>query len=117
MAQGLYRFPLVVDLQTGFGPWYFNNVYGGVFADVGRAWTRKDMNWSLDGFKRDAGVELRLDALSFYNFPTMIELAAAYGPDDTWIRAFDETNSREYWKKDDQSPWKFYFTVLFGFLQ
>ena len=90
-------------------------MYAGVFADVGKAWNKRSLNWSTKGFVRDAGFELRLDSLSFYNFPTMIEFSAAYGPDDTWIKAFDDENSVEYWKKDDQDPWKFYFSVLFGF--
>ena len=115
MAQVLYRFPLVYDIRSKFWLWHFNHIYGGVFADYGRAWNGESKNWSMDGFVKDTGVELRIDAKSFYTFPTMIELSAAYGPDDTWIRAFDEENSVEYWEKDDQDPWKFYFNILFGF--
>ena len=46
----------------------------------------------------------------------MIELSADYGPDDTWIKHFNTENSKTYLKKNDQNPWKFYFTVLFGFI-
>jgi hypothetical protein len=115
MAQATYRFPLVYDLRQSFSIWYFNHLYAGVFADYGRAWNKRSMNFSLDGFKRDAGIELRLDAVSFYNFPTMIEFSAAYGFDDTWIRQFDSGTSSYYISRDDQDPWKFYFNILFGF--
>ncbi len=115
MGGALYRFPLLYDIRKPFLVWYFNHLYMGVFADIGRAWSKKSLNWSTKGFKRDAGVELRLDAMSFYNFPTMIELSAAYGPDDTWIEYFDSEESRTYLKKYDQEPWKFYLNILFGF--
>ncbi|MHB9027967.1 MAG: hypothetical protein ACYC9O_04310 [Candidatus Latescibacterota bacterium] len=117
MGQVLYRFPLLYDMKKSFSVWYLNHVYMGVFADIGRAWDEQSLNWSPKEFKRDAGVELRLDALSFYNFPTMVELAAAYGPDDTWIQKFDSETSVFHTVKDNQNPWKFYFTVLFGFTQ
>ncbi len=117
MGQVLYRFPLLYDMKKSFSFLYLNHVYMGVFADIGRAWNKRSLNWSAKSFKRDAGVELRIDSLSFYNFPTMIELSAAYGPDDTWIQQFDSTTSLYRTIKDTQNPWKFYVTVLFGFLQ
>ena len=115
MGQALYRFPIVFDMRKRFFVWYFNHIYGGVFADVGKAWNKQSLDWSTEGFVKDAGVELRLDSISFYIFPTMIQLSAAYGPDDTWIKAFDEETSTYYRKEDEQNPWKFYCTVLFGF--
>ena len=115
MAQALYRFPVLFDMRKKFFIWHFNHLYAGVFADVGRAWNRGSLNWSNKGFVKDFGIELRLDSKSFYNFPTMIQFSAAYGPDDTWVKAFDEDTSVEYMKKDTQDPWKFYLTFLFGF--
>ena len=115
MASVLYRFPILYNVRKRFSMWHLNHVYMGVFADIGRAWNKRSLNWTAKDFKRDAGVELRIDSLSFYNFPTMIEFSAAYGPDDTWIRHFDTEDSRIYMKKDNQEPWKFYFNILFGF--
>jgi Tol biopolymer transport system component len=115
MGQILYRFPLLYDMKKKYFTWYFNHVYMGVFADVGRAWDERDLNWSAKGFKRDAGMELRLDAISFYNLPTMIEFSTAYGPDPTWVKMFDPQTSSISLVKDTQNPWKFYFSVLFGF--
>jgi hypothetical protein len=117
MGQILYRFPLFYDMKKRWFAWYFNHLYMGVFADAGRAWNSRDLTWSVKGFKRDAGVELRLDALSFYNLPTMVECSAAWGPDATWIRKMDPETSVFNTVKDNQDPWKFYFTVLFGFTQ
>jgi Tol biopolymer transport system component len=115
MGQALYRMPLLFDVRKSFLAWRLNHVYLSLFADIGKAWNKRSLNWSTDSFKRDAGAELRFDVLSFYNFPTMIQLSTAYGPDDTWIQQFDEENSRLYMEKDDQKPWKFYFSILFGF--
>jgi Tol biopolymer transport system component len=115
MGQVLYRFPIFYDMRKSFSVWYLNHIYMGVFADIGKAWNKKSLNWSSSGFKHDAGIELRLDSISFYNFPTMIEFSAAYGPDDIWIKHFDEENSKTVIIKDDQEPWKFYFNILFGF--
>ncbi len=115
MGQALYRFPVFYDMRKSFLTWYFNHLYLGIFADIGKAWNKRSLNWSTKCFKRDAGIEFRLDAISFYNFPTMIEASAAYGPDNTWMKHYDTENSKIYWKKDDQNPWKFYFNVLFGF--
>ncbi|HDY87345.1 MAG TPA: hypothetical protein ENH82_04415 [bacterium] len=115
MGQALYRFPVFYDMRKSFLTWYFNHLYLGIFADIGRAWDKRSLNFSTKAFKRDAGIELRLDAISFYNFPTMIDLSAAYGPDDTWTKHYDPENSRVYLIKDEQDPWKFYFNILFGF--
>lgn len=115
MGQVLYRFPLLYDMKKKYFTWYFNHVFMGVFADVGRAWDERSLNWSTKGFKRDAGVELRLDAISFYNLPTMMEFSTAYGPDRTWVKIFDPQTSIISLVKDTQKPWKFYFSVLFGF--
>lgn len=117
MGQALYRFPLLRDMNERLFIFYFNHLYMGVFADAGRAWNERDLTWSAKGFKRDAGVELRLDALSFYNLPTMVECSAAWGPDNTWIRKLDPATSAFRTVKDEQDPWKFYLTVLFGFTQ
>lgn len=117
MGQALYRFPVFYDIRKNFVFWYLNNLYMGVFADVGKAWNKESLNFSTSGFKRDAGVEMRLDLISFYSFPTRIELSAAYGPDDTWINYYDSKKSMSYLKKTDQDPWKFYFNVLFGYIQ
>jgi len=58
--------------------------------------------------KRDAGIELRLEAFSFYAYPTRISIAGAYGFDKFTrnIQGVAVTYGKE---------WRFYLGVLFDF--
>jgi hypothetical protein len=87
---------------------YFDKLYASVFGDIGNAWTGTMP--SLTEFKRDAGVELRLESFSFYSYPTRIFLSATYGFDrfTRTFSSFGETVSYG-------SEWQIHFGVLFGF--
>lgn len=101
-----YRLPLFNRIDTRISPLYLDKLYFSVFGDVGDAWEEKDFN--IHNLKKDVGAELRLQAWSFYEFPTSIFVSAAYGL-DKFTRQFlnkDVTYGKE---------WKFYFGVLFGF--
>jgi hypothetical protein len=101
-----YRFPLWTAINFRFLEFYFTKLYGSVFADVGDAWTGKAP--ALSDWKRDAGFELRLEAFSFYQYPTRIFFSGAYGL-DRFNRTFnDETVT--YGKE-----WRFYLGILFDF--
>ena len=63
---------------------------------------------TLKDFKKDVGAELRLQAFSFYAFPTSIFINAAYGFDEFTKRFRGENVT--YGKE-----WRFYFGTLFGF--
>ncbi len=117
MAQALYRFPILYDVNKSMPVFHFNHMFMGLFADAGRAWNDGDITWTGKGFKRDLGAELRFDVISFSNLPTMIEFSTAWGPDDTWIKKLDPETSVMRVVKDTQDPWKFYFNILFGFTQ
>ena len=97
MANLTYRFPILRNLGIQVAQTFFDKVYGAVYADVGRAWDR-DFKW--DAFKRDIGGQVRLDAVSFYGFPTRLEFDAAYGLDE----------------EEGERAWKFYFLMLFEHL-
>ena len=97
MANLTYRFPILRNLGTQFVQTFFDKVYGAVYVDVGRAW---DRHFRWDAFKKDVGGQLRLDAVSFYGFPTRLAFDAAYGLDEV----------------EDTQAWKFYFSLLFGHL-
>jgi hypothetical protein len=101
-----YRFPIWSKINTRILQMYFTKLYGSVFADIGNAWNGQVPG--LDTWKTDAGLELRLEAFSFYAFPTRIFLAGAYGFDkfDRNIRGNTITYGKE---------WRFYLGVLFGF--
>ncbi|HCV43605.1 MAG TPA: biopolymer transporter Tol, partial [Bacteroidetes bacterium] len=63
-----YRFPLIRSIDVRFLQFYFDKLYASVFADVGNAWTGKPP--AREQFNKDAGVELRLEAFSFYFYPS-----------------------------------------------
>ncbi len=101
-----YRFPLWSTINTRILQFYFTKLYGSFFADVGNAWDG-DIP-AMEQWKKDVGFELRLEAFSFYAFPTRIFFAGAYGLDRFTrnIRDVDVTYGKE---------WRFYLGVLFGF--
>ncbi len=108
MANATYRFPILEDIDTRIFHMIFNQLYGAVYGDIGNAWTGgglKNRKW-----KKDAGVELRIEAFSYYAFPTRIFLNATYGFDK-----FDYTIENSNKVVTYGREWNFHFGVLFGF--
>ncbi len=103
-----YRFPLIEHIDMRFLQLYFDKLYGAVYGDAGSAWSAGRLRDQK--FKRDAGFELRLEAFSWYAFPTRIFFNATYGFDqfDRYISTSAKTVT--YGKE-----WNFHFGVLFGF--
>lgn len=101
-----YRFPLWTTIDTRFLQFYFTKLFASVFADAGNAWNGNPP--SLSRWKTDAGFEFRLEAFSFYAFPTRIFFSGAYGF-DRFTRSIRDVNVT-YGKE-----WRFYLGVLFGF--
>jgi hypothetical protein len=108
-----YRFPISESLDTRILHIYFDKLYGAIFTDWGDAWD-EGMPVVKD-FKKDIGVELRLESFSFYSFPTRISLSAAYGLDqfDRTFEGRDVIEGRTFVTYGKE--WRLYFTVLFGF--
>ncbi len=108
-----YRFPISESLDTRLLQIYFDKLYGAIFADWGDVWD-EGMPVIRD-FKKDVGVELRLESFSFYSFPTRISLSAAYGLDqfDRTFEGRDVINGHKFVTYGKE--WRLYFTVLFGF--
>jgi len=104
MAQATWRVPLLPDVGRSLANVYFDKVYAGAYASLGKAWDRKvgerDPIFNRKGPLRDVGGQLRLDLISFYSMPTRIQIDAAYGVDEV----------------GSQGPWKFYLTVLFNYI-
>jgi Tol biopolymer transport system component len=101
-----YRFPLVENIDVRLGQVYFDKFYASVFGDFGNAWNGNATR--LKDFKADAGIELRLEAFSWYSYPTRIFVNAAYG-----FNKFNRIVNGApvpYGKE-----MRFYFGVLFGF--
>ncbi|MBI3111531.1 MAG: PD40 domain-containing protein [Ignavibacteriales bacterium] len=101
-----YRFPIMTGINTRFLQFYFTKLYGSVFGDIGEAW--RGSTPALKHWKTDAGFELRLEAFSFYQYPTRIFFSGAYGF-DRFTRTFNNVPVT-YGKE-----WRFYLGVLFGF--
>ena len=100
MAKAIYRFPIFKNIRKRFLHLYLDKIYGAVYGDIGRAWDKSSIDFRTEGYKKDIGGQLRLDLVSFYGVPTRIAFDATYG--------FDEVNSKD--------PLKFYFSLLFGYL-
>ncbi|MBI3004087.1 MAG: PD40 domain-containing protein [Ignavibacteriales bacterium] len=110
-ASATYRLPVSTELDFRILQFYFKKLYASVFADVGNAWSGSVS--SAGRWKRDVGLELRLESFSFYAYPTRFFLAGAYGLDQ-FSRTFNSNNVNPvdvtYGKE-----WRFYLGVLFGF--
>jgi Tol biopolymer transport system component len=105
-ANMTYRFPLLRNIDTRISPLYLDKLYLSLYGDFGNAWDGSDVK--LSDFKKDIGAQLRLQAFSFYVFPTSIFFDAAYGLDE-FKRTFQ--NKEVTYGKE----WRFYFGMLFGF--
>jgi Tol biopolymer transport system component len=106
LANLTYRFPIWEDIDTRVLELYFDKLYAAFYGDYGDAWSG-DVE-RLRDFKKDAGVELRLETYSFYSYPTRIFFDACYGF-DRFTRVINGT-SVTYGRE-----WRLYFGILFGF--
>ena len=98
-----YRFKISDNLNFKLLPVKFDKLYGALFFDFGNAWDQGKPQW--DQFKRDVGLQLRLDTFSFYNFPTKLFFDAAYGLDKVFNQG--QSYGRE---------WRFYFGLAFDYI-
>lgn len=106
VANLTYRMPLIQRIDTRISPLYLDKLYLSVYGDYGNAWDGGDTK--IGQFKSDIGAQLRLQAFSFYVFPTSIFFDAAYG-----FNQFSNVyNDQLYTYGKD---WNFYFGMLFGF--
>ena len=100
-----YRFPLWENIDVRVMQLHFDKLYGEVHGDYGNAWNG-DPN--IRDFKKDAGFELRLEAFSYYAYPTRFFFNGTYGLDQFTI---SKQNKNYTYGKE----WRFYFGILFGF--
>ncbi|HLP17157.1 MAG TPA: biopolymer transporter Tol, partial [Bacteroidota bacterium] len=100
-----YRFPVWENIDFRILQLYFDKLYGEVHADAGNAWTKAT---TLQDVKKDVGFELRLEAFSFYAYPTRFFFNGTYGLDE--FRLVKKDLNVKYGKE-----WRFYFGILFGF--
>lgn len=101
------RFPILTGIDKKLGPFYFDRIHGGIFAEAGDAWVSK---FDVGNIKSDVGAELRMKLFSWYGFPTDLQFTGAYGLNRFQIRD-DNGFPVEYGKN-----WMWYFTLLFDFI-
>jgi hypothetical protein len=100
-----YRYPIWENIDIRIFQLYFDRLYGEFHGDIGNAWNGLP---NIRDFKRDVGFELRLEAFSWYAFPTRIFFNGTYGLDSF---TYNRRNVHASYGKE----WRFYFGVLFGF--
>ncbi len=100
-----YRYPLWENIDFKIFQLYLDKLYGEFHADYGNAWNGLP---NIRDFKRDVGFELRLEAFSWYAYPTRFFFNGTYGLDTFSLTKNSSTVT--YGKE-----WRFYFGVLFGF--
>ncbi len=100
------RIPLFREKHIPFGLFTLQHSTIGLIYQTGDAWNRK---FSVLSLKQSAGVELRLQGYSFYNYPTAIGLEYHRGL-DTFKMDIGDGKPIIYGQEN-----RFYFTVLFGF--
>ncbi|MBI3195543.1 MAG: PD40 domain-containing protein [Ignavibacteriae bacterium] len=103
-----YRFPISEKIDFRLLHIYFDKLYAAVYGDVGNVW--KEGSPGGLKFKKDVGVELRLEAFSYYAFPTRVFFNATYGLDE-FERELRNAQTKVTYGKE----WQFHFGVLFGF--
>jgi Tol biopolymer transport system component len=79
LASLTWRFPIWRRINRQLSWLTFKDIYGGAFFEIANAWD--DEGIELQGYKRAAGYELRLNMGSFYSYPTTIGLTGAYALD------------------------------------
>jgi hypothetical protein len=103
-----YRFPILQNIDIRLFQLYFDKLYASVYADAGNAWS--DYGIRAADMRKDIGIELRLEAFSYYSYPTRFFLSASYGLDtfDRYVQSQDQivTYGHEV---------MIYFGILFGF--
>ena len=98
-----YRFPVYTNMNTRLGFIHLHDLYVSLYAQAGNIWSSK--GFPEEEIKKDAGIQLRLKMFSFYNFPLCLTFDSVYG--------FDRYQLRGNTYGDE---WRFYFGILFDFL-
>jgi len=103
MASVNYRMPLWRNIKRKVLQLTLDKFYAGLFADWGNAFSGR---LDVRDFKRDVGLELRMEAFSFYGYPTRLWLSAAYGLD----RFTNLSTGQRYGEQ-----WRYHFGLAFAF--
>lgn len=119
MSRLTYRFPIIRNINKRLLSVDFVRLYGGLFFEAGNAWNGGDFNYTrwkkwaphFDELKKGAGLELRMDAVSFYSFPMKVYFSVAGLLDELQ----NHTEEQVYKNDDDQDRIRYYFGVGFNY--
>jgi len=104
-----YRFPLLQHMDMRLGNLSLDKLYLGIFYDWGNAWSSNE-DLQFNDFKRDVGLQLRLDSFSYSLFPTRFFAEAVYPLDKA--SNYDQSRDRVI---DYPQEWRYYFGLLYEF--
>lgn len=117
-----YRFPIWRRIDGRFLHIYLDKIFGGLYFGWGNAWSSKTSLDLLRQFKKDIGVEVRMELYSFFVYPTRLTFNAVYGLDEFKSRGPVESTLdpngnvvRKNQEVRNGKEWRYYLTVLFGF--
>ena len=111
-----YRFPLLENINTQILQFYFDKLFLSGYFDIGTAWSGSGGAPKLADWRKDVGVELRLESPSYYVFPTRLFLSATYGLDE-----FRQKLDDDFYTDDGKDfvtyggRWMYHFGLLFDF--
>ena len=98
------RIPILKNYNIPIGVFTFQNSSLGCVYSIGDAWRKEDeIDW-----KQSAGIELRFNGFSFYNYPTAISMEVHRG-----LNSFTNEIGGESLKFGGEN--QFYLSILFGF--
>jgi WD40 repeat protein len=100
-----YRFPVFSNLQKQILHFTTNKLYLSSFFEIGNAFDEDKIN--VDQFRKSVGGGMRLQLFSFYGFPTAFAFDAAYSLDEHL-----NIDSGVLYGKE----WRYYFSLLFDFI-
>jgi hypothetical protein len=109
LLSAAYRFPFMPNIHWQLGSIYLDSIYGGVFAEIGKAWDTDE--FATDDYLRDFGYEVRLKGFTFYSYPLAVTFEAAYGVDDHVYQDPFDLEMTFY----EGKHWRYYGTLLFTF--
>ncbi|MDD3095488.1 MAG: hypothetical protein PHD63_04515, partial [Candidatus Marinimicrobia bacterium] len=99
------RFPISKKLGLNLEPFFFENLYLGIYHQIGDAWT-----WgkSAPSWKQDIGLEARIGGHSWYGFPLALSFDLVYALNEIRYDEFDVSKTIGH-------NFRFYWTILFDF--
>ncbi len=94
-----YTFPVISRISKDLYGFNFQNLYANTFMEAAKVWNFRKLsmaNLKEGDLKRDVGVELRLNILTFYRFPTLLYARVAWPLDDMSGSRYENDARRFY---------------------